>query len=48
MMWVMLKLSQCCSVTGIQGWGKPMSGRKDSRPEKDNVGVANDGQTIVP
>ena len=36
----MVALSQCCSVTGIRGWGKPMSG-KDSSLEKGNADVAN-------
>jgi len=37
----MVVLSQCCFVAGIQVYGKPMSGRRGSPPEKkDNEDVA--------
>ena len=34
-------LSRCCFVTGIRGWGKPLSGRKESSLEEENVDIAN-------
>ena len=43
----MAVLSKCCSVMGIRGWGKLMSGRRDSWLEGDSVGVADDWEIIV-
>lgn len=37
MIWKMVGLSQCCSVMGIQEWGKHILGGKASRLEKGNV-----------
>jgi len=38
----MVALSQYCSVTGIQGWGKHISGRKASCLEKGNADIIDD------
>ena len=35
----MVALSRCCSVPGIQEWGKHISGSKTSLLEKDGVDV---------
>ena len=44
----MVVLNQCCSVTGIQGWGKHILGRKASCLEKDNADVTDDQPIIAP
>jgi len=37
----MAALNEFCSVTGIRGWGKPMSGGEDSCLERNNVEFTN-------
>lgn len=44
----MVELSQCYSGTGIRGWGKVCSGRKESCQEKNCVDVADDQQIVAP